>query len=289
MIDGRAGLETVLRQIARPTGEHSDIAPTVTALVASGDTSLVPALNGALERFLEEENSYGRDVIAEILAGIEYEAALPTLLRAAARDLGDDQDSLRSHITDLLDGDPAACRPAVLALADDRSSALRKTALWALGHVVEIEDLERLAAAAADVDPEIRCLSLAALAEVSLDERVLALIVRALDDADPRVRSSAVRALGYRRRVDVLPLLVELVTDPVPDVRAQVAGALGNLSGDVVEPALRRLLDDPDLSVRGSARRALAAIGRPVRSRPSWRLFFEGVRTWREFYRWPTV
>jgi HEAT repeat protein len=177
------------------------------------------------------------------------------------------------------------CRPAVLALADEQPPAQRKIALWALGHVVEMADLERLAAAAADADPEIRCLSLGALADVSLDDGAFALLVRGLRDADPRVRSSAVGALGYSRRVDAFPPLVELVADPAPDVREQVARALGTLGGEAVEPALVRLLDDPEPTVRGSARRALASIGRPVRSRPSWRVFFEGVRTWREFYR----
>jgi hypothetical protein len=154
--DNRAELETVLRHIAWLDGEDADIAETIEALAACGDTTLVPALNEALERFLDEGNFYGRDVIAQILAGIEWEAALPTLLRAAARDLGDDQDTLCSVITDLLDGDPMLCRPVVLALADEQPPAQRKIALWALGHVVEVADLERLAAAAAVVAGVLR-------------------------------------------------------------------------------------------------------------------------------------
>jgi hypothetical protein len=66
--DNRAELETVLRHVAWLDGEDADIAETIEALAACGDTTLVPALNEALERFLDEGNFYGRDVIAQVEA-----------------------------------------------------------------------------------------------------------------------------------------------------------------------------------------------------------------------------
>jgi hypothetical protein len=58
-------------------------------LTGSGGITLVPRLHEVLDRFLEEENFYGHDLIASVLAGVAGVAALPALLLAAARDLGD--------------------------------------------------------------------------------------------------------------------------------------------------------------------------------------------------------
>jgi hypothetical protein len=58
-------------------------------LTGSGGITLVPRLHEALDRFLEEENLYGHDLIASVLAGVAGVAALPALLLAAARNLGD--------------------------------------------------------------------------------------------------------------------------------------------------------------------------------------------------------
>jgi hypothetical protein len=104
VIDKRASLESVIRHATDLEDDYDDIEPTLTALAGSGDRSLVPLLEAALDRFLDGDNFYGRDLVAGVLAGIEGPAALPTLLRASARDLGDDQDSLRSEIIELLEG-----------------------------------------------------------------------------------------------------------------------------------------------------------------------------------------
>jgi hypothetical protein len=100
--------------------DYGDIAPTITALAACGDTALVPRLHEALDRFLDQENFYGRDLIASVLAGIQRAAALPVLLRASARDLGDDQDGLHTEIIELLHADPGGC-PACRARVRDCS------------------------------------------------------------------------------------------------------------------------------------------------------------------------
>ena len=60
------------------------------------------------------ENFYGRDLIAGVLAGVAGIAALPVLLLAADRDLGDDQDGLQSEIAAVLDADPVAGRELIL-------------------------------------------------------------------------------------------------------------------------------------------------------------------------------
>jgi hypothetical protein len=92
-------LEALLRHAALlDDGDYDDIAPVLGALAACGDTSLVPRLREALAGFLDDRNFYGRDLTAHVLAGIQGVAALPALLAASARDLGDDQDSLQAEI-----------------------------------------------------------------------------------------------------------------------------------------------------------------------------------------------
>lgn len=124
-------LEAVIRHATQVEDDYDDIAPMVTALAASGDTSLVPRLEGALTRFLDEANFYGRDLIAGILAGVRGTAALPALLHAAARDLGDDQDALQTEIIDLLRVDPVAALPTVRQFANAEDPAHRRVGLWA--------------------------------------------------------------------------------------------------------------------------------------------------------------
>ena len=94
MFDGRSALEAVVRHATLLDDDYDVIAPTLAVLSACGDLSLVPGLREALDRFLDDGNFYGRDLIASALAGIQGVAALPALLRASARELGDDQDSL---------------------------------------------------------------------------------------------------------------------------------------------------------------------------------------------------
>ncbi|MFG2053245.1 HEAT repeat domain-containing protein [Micromonospora sp. NPDC048930] len=156
MIDSHGALEAVVRHAVDLEDDYDEIAPTVRALATCGDTSLVPRLREALDRFLDEENFYGRDLIAAVLAGIQGVAALPVLLRASARDLGDDQDGLQTEVIELMHVDPAASRRVVREFATATAPELRRVGLWALGFVVEAQDVEPLAAAATDPDPMVR-------------------------------------------------------------------------------------------------------------------------------------
>ncbi|GAA2420089.1 hypothetical protein GCM10010191_34100 [Actinomadura vinacea] len=126
-------------------------------LVRSTDRTLVPDLERELERCVDSGDDIGRDAIGEVLAGIAGLGALPALLRASARDLGDDQDWFQTIICeDLLRADPEGARPAVLELLDATDPALRATAFWALDHVLTDDDLPRILAAADDPDPTVR-------------------------------------------------------------------------------------------------------------------------------------
>jgi HEAT repeat protein len=261
VIDSAAALEAVVRHATELEDDYDDIAPTLAALAACGDTGLVPRLHEALDRFLDDENFYGRDLIAGILAGIEGPAALPALLRASARNLGDDQDGLGSQIIELLGSDRAAGRRAVLACVTGDSAELRRVGLWALGFVAEPQDVELLLAAATDPDPEVRFEALGALPDPAGDERALRTLVVALRDPVERLRAAAASYLGRTRRAEAVEPLVAIAGDPAPRVRAMVAHALGRLPGDAATPALLRLCHDPDPPVRDHAYEALGSIG----------------------------
>lgn len=198
--DSRTALEKVIRHAVELEDDYLDIAPTVEALASSGEVTLVPDLAAALDRFLDEENFYGRDLIAAVLAGIQGTAALPVLLRASARDLGDDQDSLQTEIVELLHADPASCRPTVLAFVASDEAALRRVGLWALGFVTETVDATVLAAAATDPDPAIRSMAVGSVGDPAHDDEAFGVPLRALGDADDQVRTSITAPLYRGRR-----------------------------------------------------------------------------------------
>jgi HEAT repeat protein len=261
MIDRPGALEAVIRHAVELEDDYADIEPTITALAACGDTTLVPRLTEALDRFLDEENFYGRDLVAGILAGIQGAAALPALLRASARDLGDDQDSLSAEIVDLLYADKAASRLTAIEFAADEAPELRRAGLWALGFVAEAQDADLLAGAATDIDPEIRSIAIGSIMNPAADDRGFHVLVLALRDPEAQVRVSAVSRLGYTGRTEAVMPLVALAADQAPRVRSMVAYALGQLGSQAAIPALLRLLQDPESSVRDNARHALGSVG----------------------------
>ncbi|MEU7804007.1 HEAT repeat domain-containing protein [Micromonospora arborensis] len=264
MIDSGGALEAVVRHAVELEDDYDDIAPTVTALTECGDTALVPRLQEVLHRFLDEGNFYGRDLIAGVLAGIEGAAALPVLLRASARDLGDDQDSLHAEIIELLHADRATGRRVVRDFAAGDKPELRRVGLWALGFVVEAQDVALLAAAVTDADPEIRSMAVSSIPDPAGDDWAFGALVVALRDLNEQVRVSAASRLGYTGRVDAVAPLVALAADPTPRVRSMVAYALGRLGSHEATPALQRLLHDPDRHVRENTAEALGSVGGPA-------------------------
>ncbi|MEU5850030.1 hypothetical protein [Saccharopolyspora shandongensis] len=101
----------------------------VDELVAGGDDSLLPALEGHLARYLDDGDFFARDAVAAALAGIAGVESLPPLLRAAARNLGDDQDGLSAEILELIAAAPDRAQHLIAQLSTD--PAVREKALWA--------------------------------------------------------------------------------------------------------------------------------------------------------------
>ncbi|MFI7575620.1 HEAT repeat domain-containing protein [Micromonospora sp. NPDC049497] len=264
MIDSHGALESVIRHAVQLDEDYDDIAPAVTALAASGDTTLVPHLLEALQRFLDEKNFYGRDLIAAVLAGIDATAALPALLRASATDLGDDQDSLQSEIIELLHGDTTAGRGVAREFATADTPDLRRVGLWALGFVIDAQDVELLSAAAIDTDATIRSIAIGSIPDPAGNDRAFHTLVAALRDPDEQVRTSAVSRLGYTGRRDAVAPLIGLVADEAPRVRSMLAYSFGRLGSDEATPTLQRLVHDSDRHVRERAVEALGSVGGPA-------------------------
>ncbi|GIJ44017.1 hypothetical protein Val02_09030 [Virgisporangium aliadipatigenens] len=260
-----AALESVIEHGAQQGAlDYEEIAPTVEALVDSGDLTLVPRLHEALERFLDDGNFYGRDIIAGLLAGIAGVAALPALLLAADRDLGDDQDGLQSDIDGLLAEDPAAARRIVLDLVRADAPHRRRVGLLALGAVAEPGDAALLAEAAGHTDPEIRLMAVETVVDPARDDRAFGIVRAALHDADEHVATAAINRLAATGRPAAVAALAAATTHDDPRMRARTAYALGRLGDPSATPALLALLHDADRHVRDQARDALGGIGAPA-------------------------
>lgn len=190
------------------------------ALVEGADRRLIPELEAHLADFLEHGGCFGRDMIGQVLAGIAGVDALPALLRASAHDMGDDQDSFQTTISELLELDQKRARPAVLELVEATDAALRATGVWALDYVISDEDLPRLLVALNDPHAKVRCNATGGVGQLAerLPEAMDALC-GALNDPDPQVRISAISALGYTGSSTAMAHISRLTDDPDEDVR----------------------------------------------------------------------
>ncbi|MBB5873785.1 hypothetical protein F4553_007219 [Allocatelliglobosispora scoriae] len=117
------------RDPLRPASDAIDDA------IAAADASVLPRLVTQLQIYLEDGNVDGRDIMCQMLTALVGIEALPTLVRASAQDLGDDQDALQHLIIELIELYPAPAADLVEELLRDRSVAVREVAVWAWGFV----------------------------------------------------------------------------------------------------------------------------------------------------------
>ncbi|MFE1909364.1 hypothetical protein ACFW96_37710 [Streptomyces gardneri] len=104
-------------------------------IAASGDAGLLPRLQAELDRALTDRNAYARELLGGVLAAIGGPDALPTLIRASAVDLGDDQDGLAAEIVDLVQADPKTAAAVLRPLTEDDDLSVANRAEWALRFV----------------------------------------------------------------------------------------------------------------------------------------------------------
>ncbi|WP_326572122.1 HEAT repeat domain-containing protein [Actinacidiphila glaucinigra] len=222
-----ADLEALATGLADPDADLDALDVLEARVLAARDAALVPALEAHLAAAAEARGWYARAVLARILVRTAGRAALPALLRAHARDLGDDQDSLTTELTCLAEEDPASARALLLPWTLDPDPELRRTAFWLLDHVRHASDVERLVRAAADPDEGVRRTVAGALTgHCGTDPRAVVVLTGLLSDASPRVRISALSSLGFARRPETLPAIRRLADDADETVRRWVTIAL---------------------------------------------------------------
>ncbi|MEV8589090.1 hypothetical protein AB0424_19380 [Streptomyces sp. NPDC051180] len=129
MTDALSRLIGMLDDLDADVDETIDLADEV---AASGDTALLPRLGVELDRALAERNGYARELLGGVVAALGGTEALPTLIRASAVDLGDDQDGLAAEIVELVQADPKAARGFLQPLTDDDDLSVAHRADWAL-------------------------------------------------------------------------------------------------------------------------------------------------------------
>ena len=262
---GQGAVDDVSELVQLLLGEDLDfdqIEECVVGVVNASDATLQPVLERHLDNFVDAGDWYARDVIARVMYEICEVGALPALLKAMARDLGDDKDSLAGMVVDLFHADREAARSVALGCAESVDSELRRVGVWALGFVGTQRDQALIVEAAADADPRIRSTAMGSISRTAdCDPEVAEVLAAGTRDADPQVRISAIDKLGWHRAPALIPLIAACVGDPEPRVRTFVAHALGRIADmpEAKRATLELLAGDRDARVRDAARKALAA------------------------------
>ncbi|MGH3359501.1 MAG: HEAT repeat domain-containing protein, partial [Nocardioidaceae bacterium] len=153
----------------------------------------------------------------------------------------------------------------VAAVAADPVREVRVAVAHGLGSVGLAAGVEPLTVLASDADALVRAAALEASAGLGCPEPLLSYAVAAVGDDAWQVRVGAVRGLGGGDGEVAVPLLAGAVTDPHADVRKAAVIALGPLAADArAADALERAGKDTDADVRGYARRALERAREPA-------------------------
>ncbi|MFJ3766569.1 hypothetical protein ACIPQJ_14155 [Streptomyces sp. NPDC090082] len=129
MTDLLTRLTEMLDDLDADVDETIDLADEI---AASGDAGLLPRLQAELDRALTERNAYARELLGGVLAALGGPDALPTLIRASAVDLGDDQDGLAAEIVELVQADPEEARRLLQPMTEDEDLSVANRADWAL-------------------------------------------------------------------------------------------------------------------------------------------------------------
>ncbi|MEV6204586.1 hypothetical protein AB0M64_32100 [Streptomyces sp. NPDC051771] len=127
--------DSVTRLLAMLDDLDADVDATIDLadeIAAGGDRTLLPRLESELDRAVAERNGYARELLGGVLAALGGPDTLPTLVRASAVDLGDDQDGLAAEIVDLVQADPKTAERVLRPLTDDDDLTVSNRADWAL-------------------------------------------------------------------------------------------------------------------------------------------------------------
>jgi HEAT repeat protein len=188
------------------------------------------------------------------LYNLEHESTLVSFDDLARALLADEDGQVRLRAIRLLEEseDPKLAAVFLNMLASDADSETRREVASALGHYVELGELERIPAAV------LRKVEDALLGVVNGSDPVV-------------VRRSALESLGYSSRPEVATLIESSIRRENPDWQASALVAMGLSSDERYEEPVLARLDDDNVDVRLAAVRAAGEL-RLANARP---LLFE--------------
>lgn len=221
-------LYQLLDQVA-DTGNIDESVEAISLLEAEAVPDWLPLLHEALEI---PDDSYFREGVAPAIIRLEGMAALPSLITALRLGLteGHDCDSLQTHVTDLIESDPAAAIALLLPMTDSPDPADRADAAWLLDFVHEEVPPDLFIRLATDDSPRVRRQACGALGSLKGHEPSFQMLIRRLDDGDEEVRISAMSSLGCFWDTRALPLLEGLLGGSNPRARPILAHAISTLN-----------------------------------------------------------
>lgn len=183
-------------------------------------------------------------------------------------------------------GNPQDVTSRLVALLQDPSRDVRRTAALSLGKIGHSTATTALVEALSDPDPQVREYSAWALGQIgeTVNDEQAVRLAGALGDERDSVKQAAAQALGkIGPRRPVIAVLTQVLAVGERGSRRATVEALAQLEAMSVDPALREALTDPDSAVRQGALAALGELGdRRVLADFRERLLFDadpGVRT----------
>lgn len=162
-----------------------------------------------------------------------------------------------------MDDSTSAIPLLIRVVQQDNSPAVRRVAVWALGHLEARDAVSALIGVLGhDADGRVREMSAWALGNIEDRSSVAALGTAIRSDSEERVRETAVWALGNIGDHSSLDILAAATSDRNPNVRGTAAWAIGQMddNGTKAPAGLLRLLSDENSDIRLKAAWALGQI-----------------------------
>lgn len=215
-----------------------------------------------LQRALHNSDMYVRHEAAIALSAWQDAEGLETLLSALGEGDRCWDDGIAYALRQI--GDQALEGLIRVLLDQDRPTAARASAAYALGWIENKRAADALLVVLHDADPVVRARAAGALGQLQT-ERAASQLTDALRDDDAAVRQQAAQALTAIGAPQAFDALVRFVSDPNEDKAVQRSAlmSLGLRFRERAIPLLRRASIEDDPALRGTAMVTLNRLGEP--------------------------
>jgi len=207
------------------------------------------------ERFADNSPETVRLRVIEILALLRSREAVEALVWALANESNPEL-RWRAAFGLGLSGKSDLAQKALERALKDKSVAVRRAAIVALGRWGEKDNVPLIAPGLTDTDPAVRAATAKALG-MARDPAALGPLLAAAEDKSVVVRATAVAALGAIPSKRSLAALARAAKDDARQVRFAALRVFANIHTTTSYTVLLRLLSDPDRKIRADASLAL--------------------------------